>query len=297
MDTQRDLEQRLVGPTYIPGTDSREPDSQRNRSNQISRRDDKAEIPHIGIGDIDEALIWYYTNVIKPVVTLADGNVIQVPLVYANPEKWQAVQKEGEYRDKDGKRQMPIVIFNRESLDHDRRVTSKVDANYPHNFYVTSTVKSGQRNYYDRFDILKNRLPEKAYVVTVVPDYVKINYSCIILTDYVHQMNSIIETINFASDAWWGPENRFKFQSFIDSFKTDIIVGQSTDRLIKTTFNIKLNGYILPNTVNAFPYTSLKEYKKTKAITNIAEQTVDLSGLISLLEKTDVKGSTVIEKS
>lgn len=272
MDTQRQLEEQLAGSTYLSDTDTREPDKQRNRSEQISRRDDKADIPYIGIGDIDEALVWYFNNVIKPQATLVDGTNIQVPIVYASPEKWQAVQKEGFYRDKDGKRQLPVIIFKRESLDHDRRMTSKVDANYPHNFYLTAVTKPSQRNYYDRFSLIQNRKPEEAYVITVVPDYVKLNYACTILTDFMYQTNAIIEAVNFASDAWWGPEDRFKFQSFIDSFKTDTVVDQNQDRTIKTSFAIKLNGYILPNTVNANPYTMLKRYKKTKLISSITEQ-------------------------
>lgn len=272
MSTQRELEQQLIGPAYLSGSDRRESDHQRDRSEQISRRDDKNEVPYIGIGDIDEALVWYFDNVIRPIVKLADGSSMQVPIAYANPEKWQAVQKEGVYRDKDGKRQIPIILFKRESLDRNRKITSKVDANYPHNFYLTSVMEQpGQRNYYR--SSIPNIQPEKAYIITVVPDYVKINYSCTILTDFIYQMNPIIESITFASDAWWGPENRFKFQSFIDSFKTETSTAQSTDRTIKTTFNVALNGYILPSqSVNANPYAGIKRFKKTKTIVDVSEQ-------------------------
>ena len=274
MTTQRDITKGLIGPSYLPGTDTREADHQRDRSNQISRRDDKALVPDIGLGDIDEAFVWYFTNVIRPSATMADGSHMQVPIVYASPEKWKAVQKDGFYRDKDGKRQMPVIMFKRDSLERNRNVTSKVDANYPHNFYITSVIKNpGQRNYYDRFGLLPNRVPEKAYTVTVVPDFVRITYSCTILTDFIYQMNPIIEAINFASDAWWGPEDMFKCQSAVDSFKTDISTGQSEDRTIKTTFSIKLNGYILPKSVNALPYTSMKRYAVTKAVVNMTEST------------------------
>ena len=123
----------------------------------------------------------------------------------------------------------------------------------------------------DRFGITTDRKPERAYVVTVVPDYVKLEYSCVILTDLITQMNPIIEAINFASDAYWGPEDRFKFQSFVDTFKTEIVGEQGEDRTVRTTFTIRLNGYILPQTVNTNPYVNLKRTGITKVKATVQE--------------------------
>jgi hypothetical protein len=60
-------------------------------------------------------------------------------------------------------------------------------------------------------------------------------------------MNKIVESINYASDSYWGDPERFKFQSFIDSFDTTTEIQTGTDRIVKTTFSLKLNGYILPD--------------------------------------------------
>ena len=105
--------------------------------------------------------------------------------------------------------------------------------------------------------------PEKAYIVSVVPDYVTLQYTCTILTDLISQTNPIIEAINFASDSFWGDPDKFKFQAFIDTFDTETAVDADSDRTIKTTFNIKLNGYIVPDVPNSSAYVNLKRYRKT----------------------------------
>lgn len=282
--TQLDMSREVVGPPYknpengIPQGLPQPDDTQYLRANQISRADDDAQNLTVGIYDIDEAILYYFNNVIRP-RAVVDGVEVPVPVMYANPEKWKSAQQDGIYRDKNGKRQLPVILFQRESLDKNRNITSKVDANNPHNFYITSQVYS-QRNCYDNFNKIQNRVPEKAYIVTVVPDYVKISYSCIILTDYISQTNPIIEAINFASDSYWGDMNRFKFQSFVDSFKTDTVSSQNEDRTIKTTFNIRLNGYIVPNTVNANPYTSLKRYSVSSVRISEEVYTPPVLGLV-----------------
>jgi hypothetical protein len=60
-------------------------------------------------------------------------------------------------------------------------------------------------------------------------------------------MNKIVEAINYASDSYWGDPARFKFNARIDSFNTVIEVADGKDRSVKSTFDIKLNGYIIPD--------------------------------------------------
>lgn len=271
MVKQEDLSAKQLNPPYLKDSQPLPiKDEQRARQNQVSRRDDTAQNLKVGIGDMDEAIMYYFKEVILPRVNVGQAN-FQIPIEYASPEKWKAVQKRGIYRDKDGKRQLPVILFKRDSLTKDRSKTSKVDANYPHNFYIQSIIRPNYRNYMDRFGITTNRKPERAYIISVVPDYVKLEYSCVILTDLITQMNPVIEAINFASDSYWGPENRFKFQSFVDSFRTEIIGDQNEDRTVKTTFSIRLNGYILPQTVNTNAYVNLKRTGITHTNITITE--------------------------
>lgn len=244
-------------------------DRQRGREFQNSRDHDDRQNLKIGIRDIDEAVLYYFKEVIKPTVTV-EGSTFEVPVVYATPEKWQAVQDEGFYRDKQGKRQLPVIIFKRDSLSKVRNITTKLDANRPHNFYITSQ-RYTQRNRYSRFDKLQTRVPEKEFIITVVPDYVKLTYSCKILTDYIDQMNGIVEAIEFASDSYWGDKEKFQFQSFIDTFKTEVSANDGEDRLVTTSFELKLNGYIVPEQVNSGPYVNGLFRNKTNMRYSISE--------------------------
>lgn len=272
---QEQLSQILVGQNYIVPETNKEfgpkgiPDMQRNRGLQISRDEDSAENLKVGIRDIDEAIMYYFKNVIHPVVSV-NGNLEEVPVVYANPERWVEVQREGFYRDKNGKKQLPVIVFKRDSLTKNRKLTNKLDANNPHNFYVTAVDRS-PRNGYSRFDLIHNRVPEKNLIVTVVPDFVKLNYSCIVLTPLVSQMNSIVEAINFASDAYWGDPEKFKFQTFVDSIKTDVSTAPGQDRVVKSTFGMTLVGHILPETENANAYINQKRHNKT----NVSFKTIE----------------------
>ncbi len=113
---------------------------------------------------------------------------------------------------------------------------------------------------------------------TVVPDYVTLTYSCNIQTYYVEQMNKIIEAINYASDSYWGDMERFKFKASIDSYSTIIEMTDSTNRIVKGTFTIKLFGYIVPDTIQK-EITALKKYNSKAQIIIGTETTNNLKNI------------------
>ena len=91
-------------------------------------------------------------------------------------------------------------MFKRDSIEKNRSLGNKIDANNPNNFAIFQKGYS-KKNVYDRFSTLNNRDEVKELYGVIIPDYVNIAYSCIIFTEYVEQMNKIVESINFASDA------------------------------------------------------------------------------------------------
>jgi len=222
--------------------------SKTRRENQISFKKDTTKLPLVTIKDIDEAVYFYFQNVIKPTV-VQNGQQIDVPIVYGNPERWAAVQKDGYYRDGNGKIQVPLIMFKKETIEKNRSLGNKLDGNEVSNFAIYQK-KYSKRNIYDRFSVLGNRKPSEEIYGVVIPDYVTVSYSCIIFTDYVEQCDKLIEAFNFASDSYWGDKERFRFRAMIDSFTPTVEVSQGTDRNVKASFNIKLNGYIITDTYN-----------------------------------------------
>jgi len=233
----------------------------KNRVYQSDTDSEKVQPVLIGIKDIDEAIFFYFNEVLKPQVS-QNGRTIKVPLVYASPERWAAMQKDGYYRDKNGKMQAPLITFRRDSIEKNRQLGNKLDGNSPHNFGVFQK-KFSPRNVYDRFGILNNRKPEQEYYAVAIPDYVNIVYSAVIFTDYMEQNNKIVEGINFSSDSYWGDPSKFRFRAMIDNYSTSTELVQGNDRIVKTEFSINLLGHIITDTVNALPFNTSKYSDKT----------------------------------
>jgi hypothetical protein len=237
----------------------------RNRAEDISMKGDKVKDVSIGLEDIDNAVMYYFTNVIKPTV-IQNSQRIAVPVIYGSPERWKSVQADGFYRDNSGRLMVPLIMFKRESFEKDRSLGNKLDGNKVHNYQVIGT-KYNSRNQYDKFSVLNNRIPSEQYYVTTVPDYLTLTYNCIIFTDFVEQNNKLVEAVQFASDTYWGDPSRWKFRARIDTFTTTTLLEEGTDRAAKSTFSITLNGYIIPDTVNKdLAVARSKFYTKSQVI-------------------------------
>ena len=248
-----------------------------NRSTKISAKGDTSKLLSIGIQDLDEAVFYYFDNVIKPSV-IQNGQRRTVPLIYAAPKRWKSYQKDGYYRDKAGAVMLPIIIIKRDNLEKDRSVYNKLDANMP-NLYGSFQKSYNPKNAYGNFNILNNRTPVKQYNLSVVPDYVTLTYSCVIQTYYMEQLNKIIESIEYASDSYWGDPERFKFRSFIDSFQTATELTTGKDRLVKGSFNIRLRGYIIPEVIQK-DITSLKKVNSKAKISITAETVTNINDVL-----------------
>lgn len=230
------------------------------RENQRSVKNDDVRQFQVGLQDIDEAIFYYFNNVIRPSV-IQNSTRLNVPVIYGSPEKWSAVQKDGYYRDNNGKIQLPLIMFKRDSVEKNRTMGNKMDANNPIHFGIFER-KYSPKNFYDRFSTLSNRIPVKEYYGVIMPDYVNLVYTCIIFTEYVEQMNSIVESVNYASDSYWGDPERFKFRAAIDSYTTATEHVQGETRSVKTTFQIKLAGYVVPDSINTAVANPNKFYSK-----------------------------------
>lgn len=235
-----------------------------NRALKQSFKGDTVKPFTVGIEDIDNAVFYYFQNVIRPFV-IQNENRIEVPVIYGSPERWKSVQKDGYYRDKLNKVMMPLIMIKRNDITKNRSITNKLDANFP-NLYVSWRKQYSNRNFYSNFNVLTNRVPEREYYANVVPDYVTITYECIVMTYYMDQMNKIIEAINYASDSYWGDPNRFKFKASIDSFTNTTELSTDQDRIVRSTFTIKLNGYIIPDVIQK-DVTALKKLPSISKVT------------------------------
>jgi hypothetical protein len=180
---------------------------------------------------------------------MQDGNRIAVPVMYGYPERWQTIQEKGYLREYSGRMIAPVVVMKRDSMEANRNLGNKIDANNPQNLHVFEQSYT-KKNQYDNFSILNNRIPVKEYKLIVTPEYVTLTYSAVIFTNHLEQNNKIIEAFQYASNTYWGEEGRFQFRSNINSYSTSVEYSMGDDRTTRTNFEITLNGYIIPDTVN-----------------------------------------------
>jgi len=228
-----------------------------NRSKQMSFKGDTTKPFTIGFEDIDESIMYYFQNVIRPYV-YQNGDRIEVPIIYGSPERWKSTQKDGYYKDKNGAIMAPLIMFKRESIDKVRSLGNKLDANYP-NLYTSWKKVYNPKNSYSNFEVLNNRIPVEQFIVNIIPDYVTLSYTCAIQTYYVSQLNKIIEAINYASDSYWGNPERFKFMATISSYSTPIEITDTTNRIAKANFTLTIKGYVIPDNIQK-QVTAIKKY-------------------------------------
>ena len=271
------------------------PRSQRkefNRGTKISRnsqavKDDVKNIS-VGIMDMDSSIMYYFNEVIKPEVMVNDEKV-KVPCIYASPERWTQVSKQGYLRDK--KRQIitPLIVFKRTGMERNDDIPiDKLDANDPKQFY-TFQKKYSSVNRYDKFSVQQQLTPGREYYNVAMPDYVTLSYEFIIWTSYIDQMNKIVEKINYSDGAYWGEPGKMRFRTRIESFSDASEIDG--ERLIKTTFSVNLYGYILPETFNN--YNTTQKYLTPKKIVlreNVDTTLVDNEGRVSLGDNSAVEG-------
>ena len=266
------VEQAQINPYFQAKPDSSEGTVfSHNRGLDVSRKNDKIKDISVGLDDIDDAIQYYFDNVIKPNV-VQNGNRVAVPVIFGDAEKWKSVQNDGFYRDKDGKIMAPLIMYKRTSVEKNRTLGNKIDGNKTHLFNVFET-RYNAKNFYDNFSVLTNRKPSKQYYVSVVPDYVTITYECVLFTNFVEQNNKLIEAVQFASDSYWGDFRRWHFRTKIDTFAVTNVVEQGTDRAARTTFTMTLNGYLIPDTVNKELANSDAFYSPSQVIFGL--ETVD----------------------
>ena len=279
--TQRELSSEIAINAALPSA-QKPPSKETNRGSTRTRKEDRVGDIKIGLYDIDDAIKYYFDEVIRPRVTDFDEDV-SVPVLYGSPERWVSAQRGQYYRDQKGKIMVPLIMYRRTSVGKDTSVNfSKIDANNPKLFY-TFEKKYSPQNRYDNFAALQGVVPIRERYSVVVPDYVTIQYEGVIWTDYIEQMNDLIEAINYSQGSYWGDPERFKFRTSIAEFSDATEVPTDGDRIVKTTFNMELHGYVIPDSLN-----------KELAMSNPNTQLENTVGQILFDEGDDVDSDAVL---
>lgn len=195
--------------------------------------------------DVDLAIAEHMIDTVVPSIEVFREK-IKIPVMYGNPERWKSIKKDGYLRDKKGQLQIPLIMFKRNSIERNDTMASSMNrhVSYP------SISKYSKKHKYDKFSAMTGtQRPVEVYDV-VMPDYVTISYEVIIWTDFTEHMNKIVEAFQYATDEYWGDKSGFKFKVKIDSFDNTTEVGEGAQRIVRTTFTMLVNAYLLPEQFN-----------------------------------------------
>ncbi len=216
-----------------------------NRGLERSRNTDTTKNISIGLMDIDSAIQFYFDNIIKPKVK-ENGTMVKVPTLYGSPERWAQAQKRGFLYDNKQQLIIPLIVFKRTSIEKDSGLAAdKMNPKDPKLFY-SFQKKYTTQNRYDKFSVQHGLNKSRELYKVAVPDYVQLSYDFVIWTSYVEQMNKIVEQIIYSEGSYWGEDGKYKFRTQIDNYTDASEINVNQERIIKTTFSVTLNGYLLP---------------------------------------------------
>jgi hypothetical protein len=241
-----------------------------NRSQQI-RVDENQPKQKFGLIEIDTAILNHFRKNLKLKIE-ENEQLVDVPIMYASPENWKSIKKDGFLKDKQGMIQNPLIIINRTSISKVRDLSRNIDANNPQ-IYQTLTSQYTQRDQYDKFDVLYGRKPKKVLHRVVVPQYLKISYDCIMFTSYMEQMNKLIEAVQFSESSYWGDLKTFRFYTTINDFSTAIELSVGEDRVIQNSFSLNVSAFIISDSIQK-ELNSLPNIDYSYVTVNVSENII-----------------------
>jgi len=254
-----------------------------NRARQYKRDTDNVKDVSITLMDLDSAIMFYFTEVIKPTV-VDNGETVKVPTMYASPERWFAVQKTGYMRDKKRQLILPAIAFRRTGMSKDETIPlDTMDPEEP-KLHWQFERKYTNANRYDNFSVQQGLVPQREFYNVAVPDFMVLNYDFMIWTHYIEQMNKIVERINWSEGSYWGEPGRMKFRTSIDSY-TDSTEVSERERIVRTEFSVTLKGYLIPEAFNelAGPHT-MQKFLTPKTLVVKTETDTAIAPLLDRLE-------------
>ena len=212
----------------------------------------------VTLKDIDTSVMTHMKNVMKPKIKEAN-EIIKVPVYYGNEERWKNFRKRGVLRDKNGSLILPLIMFRRTDVSFDDNMPMSFDHDVKGEFIKVARSNAWSKdNQYDRFSVQRGLKPVQEVIYTGMPDHVVCNYSVVMMTNYIEQMNILSDLFLEHIGTYFGDSEQYKFLSSLDGSISDASeMNQDGERLIKTEFGLSIKAYVIPEfTSNIFGTTA-----------------------------------------
>jgi hypothetical protein len=233
-----------------------------NRATSIIPGNNFSENYSVTLKDIDTSILNHVKNVMKPQIKEAN-ETLKVPIYYGNEERWKAVRKRGALRDKNNSLILPLVMLKRTEVTRN----DLSGQSYSHdvkNEYINVVRNSrwSKENQYDRFSVLRGIKPAYENIVTTMPTYSDITYEFILWTNFIEQMNPLVESFVDQSHTYWGDGTDIKFLCTTDSISDASEMTQDGERFIRSTFSVTTKAYLLPEYLNSVVTNKISNMRK-----------------------------------
>ena len=223
----------------------------------------------IGLKDIDTAIIGHMANIMKPKVK-ESNEIIKVPVLYGNEERWKSVRGRGTLRDRNGAIILPVIVIKRTDLTFDENLPQSFKHDVKGEFVNVVKSSSGwsQNNRYSRFNVLTGYKPIQEFVKTGMPDFVNCTYTIVMMTSYMEQMNDLNSLMIEHLKTYWGDQTSYRFRTELEGGITNEEQMESQgERLIRNEFSMSVKGYIMSDfTENVFGKKSQAKRDYTKNV-------------------------------
>ena len=95
-----------------------------------------------------------------------------------------------------------------------------------------------------------------------MPTYTDVTYEFVLWTNFIEQMNPLIESFVDQSHTYWGASEKMKFLCTIDSISDASEMDSKGERFIKSTFNVLTKAYLLPEYLNSVVTNKVSNMRK-----------------------------------
>ena len=115
-----------------------------------------------------------------------------------------------------------------------------------------------------------NLSTSRSFQVKTMPTYSNITYEFVLWTNFIEQMNPLVESFVDQSHTYWGESTNMKFLCTIDSVSDASEMTQDGERFIKSTFSVTSKAYLLPEYLNSIitnKVSNMKKFTTTSRVT------------------------------
>ena len=213
----------------------------------------------IGLTDIDTTVIRHMQNVMKPVVK-ESNELIKVPVMYGNEERWKSIRSRGVLRDKNNTIILPVIVIKRTGVAMNDQMPLSFDNDVQGKYISVVRSSNGwsKNNRYDRFSVLTGQKPVEEFIKTGMPDFVVCTYSIVMMTAFMEQMNDLNTIMVEHLETYWGDSTSYRFLTALEGdISNEVQMESQGERLIRNELTITIKGYMIPEfTDNVFGKTA-----------------------------------------